>query len=93
MGLCFVFGSMIFSLIAAIPCSAQTAADDSFTFIHANLIDGISNAPTMDATVVVMNGHIQSIARGPALSGSGKVYRSYGALAASRIRGRACTRR
>ena len=55
---CAVLGT-IFLASAAIPCGAQAAADDSLVFIHANLIDGISNAPTMDATVVVMNGHIR----------------------------------
>ena len=48
-------------------------ADDSIVFIHANMIDGISNAPTMDATVVVMKGHIQSIGHGPAPAGRGAV--------------------
>ncbi len=59
--------------LAAIPCGAQAAADDSLTFIHANVIDGIDNTPVMDATVVVVNGHIQSIARGSAPTGAGRV--------------------
>jgi len=65
--------AVTFTTFSAIPCSAQATADDSFTFIHANLIDGISNAPTMDATVVVVNGRIQSIARGLLTTGPGKV--------------------
>jgi hypothetical protein len=31
---------------------------------HATVIDGISDAPLMDATIVVVNGHIQSVGRG-----------------------------
>ena len=69
---CVVLG-IIFAAIAAIPCRAQGTADDSIVFIHANLIDGISNAPAMDATVVVVSGHIQSIGRGPAPAGRGAV--------------------
>lgn len=69
---CAVLGT-IFLAISANPCGAQAAADDSLVFIHANLIDGISNAPTMDATVVVVNGHIQSIGHGPAPASQGVV--------------------
>lgn len=58
---------------AVIRCNAQAAADDSMVIIHANVIDGISNAPLMDATVVVMNGHIQSIGRGAAAASQGRV--------------------
>ena len=64
---------LIFSAFAAIPCSAQAAADDSLVFIHANVIDGISNAPTMDATVVVAKGRIESIGHGAAPAGRGAV--------------------
>jgi imidazolonepropionase-like amidohydrolase len=64
---------MILPAIAAIPCGAQGVADDSLVFIHANLIDGISNAATMDATVVVSKGHIESIGHGPAPAGRGAV--------------------
>ena len=70
---CALLG-MILPAIAAIPCGAQGVADDSLVFIHANLIDGISNAATMDATVVVTKGHIESIGHGPAPSGRGAVY-------------------
>ncbi len=59
--------------ISAIPCMAQSGANDSLVFLHANVIDGISNAPTMDATVVVTNGHIESIGHGPAPAGHGAV--------------------
>jgi len=58
---------------AVIRCNAQAAADDSMVIIHANVIDGISNAPLMDATVVVMNGHIQSIGRGAAAGSQSRV--------------------
>lgn len=37
---------------------------DSLTIIHANLIDGVGDAPVMDATVIVVNGHIQSVGPG-----------------------------
>jgi imidazolonepropionase-like amidohydrolase len=70
---CALLG-VILPAIAAIPCGAQAVADDSLVFIHANLIDGISNAATMDATVVVTKGHIESIGHGPALSVRGGVY-------------------
>src|SRR5579864_1148456 len=69
---CCVLG-LIFSVVAAIPCGAQAVADDSVVFIHANLIDGISNAPTLDATVVVAKGHIESIGHGAAPAGRGAV--------------------
>jgi imidazolonepropionase-like amidohydrolase len=59
--------------ITAIPSCAQAPADDSLVFVHANLIDGISNAPTMDATVVVSKGHIESIGHGAAPAGRGAV--------------------
>jgi len=42
-------------------------------FVHANVIDGISNAPTLDATVVVAKGHIESIGHGAAPAGRGAV--------------------
>ncbi len=64
---------ILFAAFAAIPCGAQAVAGDSLVFIHANLIDGISNAPTMDATVVVVNGHIQSVGHDPAPAGRGPV--------------------
>ena len=65
--------AIIFPAVAAIPCGAQSAADDSMVFIHANTIDGISAAPTMDATVVVTKGHIESIGHGAAPAGHGAV--------------------
>jgi imidazolonepropionase-like amidohydrolase len=69
---CTVLGT-IFLASAAVHCGAQAAADDSLVFIHANTIDGISDAPTMDATVIVVNGHIQSIGHGTAPAGQGPV--------------------
>jgi imidazolonepropionase-like amidohydrolase len=59
--------------ILAIPCLAQSAADDSLVFVHANVIDGIGNAPLTDTTVVVTKGHIESIGRGPAPANHGAV--------------------
>src|SRR6266849_505345 len=52
---------LFFLLALCGQAGAQTAGTDSFTMVHANVIDGVSNAPVMDATVVVVNGHIQSI--------------------------------
>ena len=69
---CAVLGAIV-PTIAAVPCGAQAVADDSVVFVHANVIDGISNAPTMDATVVVAKGHIESIGHGPAPGGRGPV--------------------
>ena len=69
----FAAMGMLFAAGTALPSRAQTAGDDSVVFIHANMIDGISSAPTMDATVVVANGHIQSIGHEPAPAGRGAV--------------------
>ncbi len=69
---CMVLAMLALAL-AAVPCGAQSAADDSMVFVHANVIDGISNAPTMDATVVVTKGHIESVGHGPAPAGHGAV--------------------
>jgi imidazolonepropionase-like amidohydrolase len=64
---------LILSAFATSPCNAQAATDDSLVFIHANLIDGISNTATMDATVVVSKGRIESIGHGAAPAGRGAV--------------------
>ncbi len=69
---CLALGMILFAS-AAIPSRAQAPPDDSMVFIHANLIDGISGAPTMDATVVVTKGHIESIGHGAAPAGHGTV--------------------
>lgn len=50
---------------------AQVGGSNSLVIEHANVIDGVSNAPIMDATVVVVNGQIQSIGQGAA-SGAGQ---------------------
>lgn len=64
-----VFVLLLFSCLGSTEtCRAQAADNDSLVIVHANLIDGISNAPAMDATVVVAKGHIQSI--GPAPPGA-----------------------
>jgi imidazolonepropionase-like amidohydrolase len=67
------FLGMIISALAVISCRAQTTADDSLVIIHANVIDGISSAPTMDATVVVAKGRIESIGHGAAPAGQGAI--------------------
>ena len=69
---CAVFGTVL-ATFAAIPSHAQAPTDDSLVFVHANVIDGISNAPTLDATVVVAKGHIESIGHGAAPAGRGAV--------------------
>ncbi len=69
---CAVLGTIVFAA-AVMRCGAQAAADDSLVIIHANVIDGISNAPMMDVSVIVLNWHIQSIGRGPAPAGPGTV--------------------
>ena len=61
------------SAFSPIPFRAQTPSNDSLVFIHANMIDGISNIPTTDATIVVANGHIQSIGHGPAPEGGSPI--------------------
>jgi imidazolonepropionase-like amidohydrolase len=39
---------------------------DSLVIVHANVIDGVSDAPILDATVIVVKGHIQSVGHGGA---------------------------
>jgi imidazolonepropionase-like amidohydrolase len=57
-----VFALLLFFPLAAPSTGRPQAADnDSLVIVHANLIDGISNRALMDATVVVVAGHIQSI--------------------------------
>jgi len=56
-----IFWGLFILLTLCVQAGAQTAANDSFTMVHANVIDGVSNAPMMDATVIVVSGHIQSI--------------------------------
>jgi len=60
------------ALTAVMPAAA-TPAPNSLILIHANLIDGISSQPVNDVTVVVVNGHIQSIGHGPAPAGQNVV--------------------
>lgn len=62
--------SSLVLLIPAAGAKAQRSPNDSMTFTHANVIDGISKTPMMDVTVVVVNGHIQSIGRETATQGS-----------------------
>ena len=66
----WTFWSWLFLLIPVVQAKAQRSPNDSLTFTHANLIDGVSKAPMMDVTVVVVNGHIQSIGHDAATQGS-----------------------
>jgi imidazolonepropionase-like amidohydrolase len=50
---------------------SSAPANDTLAIVHANVIDGISNAPLLDATVVVVSGHIQSIGRNSDASSGG----------------------
>jgi imidazolonepropionase-like amidohydrolase len=43
---------------------APQGTGDSLVIVHANVIDGVSDAPILDATVIVVNGHIQSVGHG-----------------------------
>lgn len=53
---------------------SSAPASDTLVIVHANVIDGASDTPLMDATVAVVNGHIQSIGVGAAVpAGSGQV--------------------
>jgi hypothetical protein len=54
---CAVLGTIV-SGAAVMRCSAQPQADDSLVIIHTNVIEGISNAPVVDTSVVVTNGRI-----------------------------------
>ncbi len=64
---------LLLFLAAVLNCFAQTPPDDMLVFVHANVIDGISASPNLDATVVVSGGRIQSIGHGPAPAGRGQV--------------------
>lgn len=69
-GAAAVCGAAILALaiLVAVRAGAQVAprvgGNDSLMIVHANVIDGIGDAPILDATVVVVNGHIQSVAHG-----------------------------
>jgi imidazolonepropionase-like amidohydrolase len=72
---------VIVGAIGGVPSQAQRAGaqpigpqtgNDSMVIIHANVIDGVADAPAMDESVVVVNGHIQSIVQGVA-TGQGPV--------------------
>jgi imidazolonepropionase-like amidohydrolase len=61
-----VLAGSAFALVFALTFLARAGdssapSSDSLVILHANVIDGISDAPLKDATVVVVNGHIQSI--------------------------------
>ena len=57
-------------LVTAVKAQGQRSTRDSLTFTHANVIDGISKTPIMDVTLVVANGHIESISHEAAAQGS-----------------------
>ena len=57
-------------LVTAVKAQGQRSTSDSLTFTHANVIDGISKTPIMDVTLVVANGHIESISHEAAAQGS-----------------------
>ena len=59
-------------------CNAQAGGNNSLVIEHANVIDGISNAPMMDATVVVVNGHIQSIGQSSGAAAPGNAINLHG---------------
>jgi imidazolonepropionase-like amidohydrolase len=56
--------SLFLCAVSQDQCLAQAVDNDSLVLVHANLIDGIASAPTIDTTVVVVKGHIQSIGGG-----------------------------
>jgi len=51
---------------------AQAGTADSLIILHANVIDGVSTTPMVDATVVVADGRIQSVG-GKAPDGPGRL--------------------
>src|SRR5579859_7231855 len=55
--------------LAATSSHAQAVATETFILTHANIIDGVSAAPTMDTTVVVADGRIKSIGETSAREG------------------------
>jgi len=57
-------GVLLLIATAAIARDTSGPANDALVILHANVIDGISNVPVLDATVVVANGHIQSVGPG-----------------------------
>ena len=60
---------LLLSLLSApaiAPRPSQAQASDSLVLAHANLIDGVSAAPIIDATVFIRRGLIEDIVKGPA---------------------------
>jgi imidazolonepropionase-like amidohydrolase len=58
---------------AAAQASAQNAPAETLIIVHANVIDGRADAPLMDATVVVVDGRIQSVGHGETPGQQGRV--------------------
>jgi imidazolonepropionase-like amidohydrolase len=52
------------SFLVAAPGSAQTPPAETLIIVHANVIDGVGNAPLMDQTVIVADGRIASVGSG-----------------------------
>jgi imidazolonepropionase-like amidohydrolase len=63
----------VLSCLASAQLNAQGGPVDELVIVHANVIDGISAAPLMDATVVAANGRIKNITGGDVYGGSGRV--------------------
>jgi imidazolonepropionase-like amidohydrolase len=59
----FLSLSFVFAFSFA-PRSSRAQASPYFVISHANLIDGVSNAPISDATVLIRDGRIESVATG-----------------------------
>jgi imidazolonepropionase-like amidohydrolase len=53
-------------LLCAQPAAQSPSQASALVFIHANVIDGVSNQPLRDATVFVRDGKIADIVAGPA---------------------------
>ena len=49
--------------------AARVGGSDSLVIVHANVIDGVTDAPMLNASVVVENGHIQYVGQGGVTTG------------------------
>jgi len=56
------FKSLLLGGFLAFSCVLTAQASQVIVFEHANLIDGVSPEPVRDATVVVRDGKIESLA-------------------------------
>jgi hypothetical protein len=55
---------VLVSFLMAATARAQTTPAETLIIVHANVIDGVSNTPLMDQTVVVADGRIASVGNG-----------------------------